>query len=142
MIEKTTTLSASEVGLPVGFAFVSLIICVGNEHMIMPDQFRVNEAWIAARINEQFLFVQDEPYDIHVLVDVASCYILGHVLFPVVDEAPQEKDLKELFQTAFQAKNQWAKILFLTGNTPADDAFKKQAEQFGLDTKTFHPSGL
>jgi len=32
--------------------------------MIRPDQFSVNEAWIAVRINEEFLFVQDEPYDI------------------------------------------------------------------------------
>jgi len=27
--------------------------------MIRPDQFSVNEAWIAVRINEEFLFVQD-----------------------------------------------------------------------------------
>ena len=103
--------------------------------MITPDQFRVNEAWIAARINEEFLFVQDEPYDIYVLMDAASCYILGHVLSRVVDEAPQEKDVKELFQTAFQAKNQWADILILTGNSPADNVFKKQGEQQGLSIR-------
>ena len=103
--------------------------------MITPDQFRVNEAWIAARINEEFLFVQDEPYDIYVLMDAASCYILGHVLSRAVDEVPQEKDVKELFQTAFQAKNQWADILILTGNSPADNVFKKQGEQQGLSIR-------
>ena len=103
--------------------------------MLTPDQFRVNEAWIAARINEEFLFVQDEPYDIYVLMDAASCYILGHVLSRVVDEAPQEKDVKELFQTAFQAKNQWADILILTGNSPADNVFKKQGERQGLSIR-------
>ena len=76
--------------------------------MLTPDQFRVNEAWIAVRVNEEFLFVQDEPYDIYVLMDAASCYVLGHVLSRVVDEAPEENDVEELFQTAFQAKNQWA----------------------------------
>ena len=48
--------------------------------MLAPDQFRVNEAWIAIRVNETFLFVKDEPYDIYVLIDAASAYVLGHVL--------------------------------------------------------------
>jgi hypothetical protein len=110
--------------------------------MLTPDQFRVNQAWIAARVNEEFLFVQDEPYDIYVLMDAASCYVLGHVLSRVVDEVPEEKDVEELFQTAFQAKNQWADILILTGSSPADDVFKKQGEQRGLSTKTVNPSDL
>jgi len=110
--------------------------------MLTPDQFRVNEAWIAVRVNEEFLFVQDEPYDIYVLIDAASCYVLGHVLLRVVDEVPEEKDVEELFQTAFQAKNQWADILILTGSSPADDVFKKQGEQRGLSTKTVNSSDL
>jgi hypothetical protein len=104
--------------------------------MMTPDQFRVNEAWIAVRINEEFLLVQDEPYDIYVLIDAASCYVFGHVLSRVVDEAPQEKDVRDLFQTAFRAKNQWADILILAGNAPSDDVFKKHAEQEGLFIKT------
>jgi hypothetical protein len=110
--------------------------------MITPDQFRVNEAWIAVRINEKFLLVQNEPYDIYILMDAASCYVLGHVLSRVVDEAPKEKDVKELLQAAFQAKNQWADILILTGSSPADDAFRKQAEREGLSIKTVKPSDL
>ena len=27
--------------------------------MLTPNQFRVNEAWIAIRVNEAFLFVKD-----------------------------------------------------------------------------------
>lgn len=110
--------------------------------MITPDQFRVNEAWIIAKINEQFLYVQDEPYDSYVLMDAASCYVFGHVLSRVVDEAPREKDVKELFQTAFEGKNQWADILILTGNTPADDVFRKEAEQKGLYVKIINESDL
>lgn len=110
--------------------------------MIRPDKFSVNEAWIAVRINEEFLFVQDEPYDIYVLMDAASCYILGHILSHVVDEGPREKDVKELFQTAFRTKNQWADILILTGNSPADDVFRKKAEQNGLSVKIINESDL
>ena len=38
--------------------------------MLTPDQFRVNEAWIAVRVNEAFLFVKDEPSDIYVLMKI------------------------------------------------------------------------
>ncbi len=103
--------------------------------MLTPDQFRVNEAWIAVRINEAFLFVKEEPYDIYVLVDAASCYVLGHVLSQVVNEAPREKEVKELFQTARQAKNQWAETLILTDRSPANDVFSKQAQLNGLSIK-------
>ena len=110
--------------------------------MITPDQFRVNQAWIAVRINEAFLLVQDEPYDIYVLMDAASCYVLGHVLSRVVDEAPQEKDVRDLFQAAFRAKNQWASILMLTGNASSDEVFRRQAEKEGMTVKTVGLSDL
>ena len=29
--------------------------------MLTPDQFRINEVWIATKINETLMFVKDEP---------------------------------------------------------------------------------
>ena len=95
--------------------------------MLTPDQFRVNEVWIALRVNEAFLFVKDEPYDIYVLRDAASAYVLGHVLSRVVDEAPHEKDIEALFKKAWEAKNQWAEQLIVTENATAEDVFRTQA---------------
>jgi len=100
--------------------------------MLYPDQFRVNEAWIAMRVNEAFLFVKDEPYDIYVLMDAASCYVLGHALSRVTDEAPNETDIENLFQNAWAVKRQWAEKLMLTENSIAADVFRKQAEKNGL----------
>ncbi len=110
--------------------------------MLMPDQFRVNEAWIAVRINEEFLFVGDEPYDIYVLMDAASAYVLGHVLSKVVDEAPQEKDIEDLFQTAWASKNEWAERLIVPEDSVAEKAFRKIAEDRGLDVETVALSDL
>jgi hypothetical protein len=95
-----------------------------------------------SRINAEFLLVKDESYDIYVLMDAASCYVLGHLLSRVVDESPQEKDVRDLFQAAFRAKNPWANILILTGNAPADDVFRRRAEQEGLPVKTVGLSDL
>ena len=110
--------------------------------MLTPDQFSVNEAWIALRVNEAFLFVKDEPYDIYVLMDAASAYVLGHVLSRVVDEAPHEKDVKDLFKKAWEAKNQWAKRLIITENSIAEDVLRMQAEKNGLSIEIIPLSDL
>jgi len=110
--------------------------------MLMPDQFRVNEAWIAVRINEEFMFVGDEPYDIYVLMDAASAYVLGQVLSKVVDESPQEKDIKDLFQTAWAAKKEWAERLIVPKDSVAEKAFRKIAEDRGLTVETVPLSEL
>jgi len=110
--------------------------------MLLPDQFRVNEAWIAVRINEEFIFVGDEPYDIYVLMDAASAYVLGHVLSKVVDEAPKEKDMEELFQTAWSSKKEWAEKLIVPEGSVAEKAFRKKAEEKGLAVETVALSDL
>ena len=110
--------------------------------MLTPDLFRVNEAWIAVRVNEAFLFVKDEPYDIYVLMDAASAYVLGHVLSRVVDEAPQEKDIEVLFRKAWEAKSEWAEKLILTEDSIAEDVFRAQAEKNGLSVKILPLSDL
>jgi len=85
--------------------------------MLTPDQFLVNEAWIAVRVNEAFLFVKDE-------------------------EAPHEKDIEVLFKKAWEAKNQWAEKLILTENSIAEDVFRTQAEKNGLSVKILPLSDL
>ena len=103
--------------------------------MLTPSQFRVNEAWITIRVNEAFLRVKDEPYDIYVLIDAASAYVLGHVLSRVVDEAPSERNVKALLRKAWKTKNQWAEQLIITGNSKAEGVFRTQAERNGLSVK-------
>ena len=110
--------------------------------MLTPDQFRVNEVWIAIRINESFLFVKDEPYDIYVLIDAASAYVLGHVLSRVVNEAPHESDVEALFKQAWGAKDQWAEKLIVPKDSLAENVFKRQAEKNGLAFDTVPVSDL
>ena len=110
--------------------------------MLTPDQFRVNEVWIAVRVNEAFLFVKDEPFDIYVLMDAGSAYVLGHVLSRVVDEAPHEKDVEALFRKAWEAKNQWAERLIIIENCIAENVFRIQAEKNGLSVEIVPRSNL
>ena len=100
--------------------------------MLSPDQFRVNEAWIAIRANDSFLFVKDEPYDVYVLMDAASAYVFGPVLARVVDESPDEKDVENLFKKAWMAKRQWPLKIIIPEDFSAEQIFKMQAERNGF----------
>ena len=110
--------------------------------MLTSDQFRVNEAWIAIRINELFLFVWDEPYDIYVLMDAASTYVFGHVLSKMVDEAPQEGDVESLFREAWGAKRQWPEKLIMPEHSLAENVFRTLAEKNGFTFSTVPLSDL
>jgi len=110
--------------------------------MLTSDQFRVNEAWIAIRINELFLFVWDEPYDIYVLTDAASTYVFGHVLSKMVDEAPQEGDVEALFREAWGAKRQWPEKLIMPEHSLAENVFRTLAEKNGFTFSTVPLSDL
>ena len=109
---------------------------------LTPNQFRVNEVWIAFRVNESFLSVQDEPYDIYVLMDAASAYVLGHVASKVVDEAPHEKDVDSLFKKAWGAKRQWPEKLIVPEGDLAGKVFQEQAEKNGISFDTVPLSDL
>ena len=106
--------------------------------MLTPDQFKVNDAWIVLRVNESFIFVQDEPYDIYVLIDAASTYVLGHMLARVTDDIPKEKDVEILFQDAWEVKSEWPKKLIAIENDSAGNVFQREAQKNGLSFET-HP---
>jgi len=99
--------------------------------MLMPDQFRVNEAWIAVRINEEFMFVKDEQYDMYVLMDAASAYVLGHVVSRVVDESPREKDVEDLFEKAWAAKKSMGRKTHYSGRVYCGQGVQKQGRGKG-----------
>ncbi len=100
--------------------------------MFTSDQFEANDAWIAVRINEEFLFVKEDPYDMFVLMDAAGTYVLGFVFSRVVDEAPTVKDVEDLFKKAWEAKRQWAKKLIVTDDFIASSVFIQEADKNGI----------
>jgi hypothetical protein len=70
--------------------------------------------------------------------DMAELSIVSRV----TDEAPHEKDVEDLFKKAWETKKQWAKKLILTGNSIADDVFRKHAEQNNLSIRIVPLSNL
>lgn len=67
--------------------------------------------WIPIRINKGFLFVKNDSYDMVMPLDAAGAYVLAFVFSKVIEEAPNEKNVEDLFKKAWAAKRQWAKKL-------------------------------
>ena len=110
--------------------------------MLRSKQFRVNEAWMAIKLNDSPLIGPDESYDVYVLMDVASTYVFGHVFTPAADELPLEVDVEALFKDAWGTKKEWPKKLIVPENFLAKTVFRKQAEKHGFMFDTVPLSDL
>jgi hypothetical protein len=110
--------------------------------MLMSDQFNINEAWIAIRINDLFSSVRDNPYDIYVLMDAASTYVFGHILLDIVNVAPQKEDVENLFRKAWETKRQWPDKLIMAEHSIAENVFRTVAEKNGFTFSTVSLSDL
>jgi hypothetical protein len=82
-----------------------------------PNQFHVNEAWIAFQLNEAPIETeQDGSLNCIALMDAASCFILGTTLIPTKEPEPSVFELKRLISTSSEHKNELpAKILVPEG---------------------------
>lgn len=84
--------------------------------MLHPDQFQVNEAWIAFRLNEWPVHTeQDGDFDIFAFMDAASCFLLSSRPVPATGrgEGPGKLESRRLLKQAKAHKRRWPKTLFL-----------------------------
>ena len=88
--------------------------------MLHPDQFQVNEAWIAFRLNEWPVHTeQDGDFDIFAFLDAASCFLLSSRPVPATGEGPGKLESRRLLKQAKAHKRRWPKTLFLPREKPA-----------------------
>ncbi len=79
-----------------------------------PNQFKVNEAWIAFQLNDQPIHTeQDGSFDIVCLMDAATCYILGNAFVPLGESEPSEFDAHRLLKDGWAHNKQFPQMLFL-----------------------------
>lgn len=98
-----------------------------------PNQFQVNEAWIAFRLNDEPIQTeQDGAFNCICLMDAASCFILANEMVPLAGGEPSQLEARRLFKTALAHKNQTPSRLFV----PAGQ-FKKhmsaEAQRRGIE---------
>ncbi|HRC87299.1 MAG TPA: hypothetical protein PK413_16975 [Thermoanaerobaculia bacterium] len=82
--------------------------------MLHPNEFGVNEAWIAFQLNEAPISTQaDGPFNCVALMDAASCFLLAMAPVSASRAEPTEAEARQLLKGALAHKKEWPKTLFV-----------------------------
>lgn len=101
--------------------------------MLHPNQFQVNEAWIAFKISDEPIHTElDGDIYFLALMDAASCYILSHVPITAKAAEPTQIESRRLLKEGKSHKKQTPKILFIPTELPVR-FLAAEAERIGID---------
>ena len=90
--------------------------------MLHPNQFQVNEAWIAFQLNDAPIRTgADGDFNCIALMDAASCFILTSALVPTNEAEPSKIEARRLLKKAHTRKQQMPKTLFIPSEQPANN---------------------
>ena len=100
--------------------------------MLHPNQFQVNEAWIAFRLNEAPVETEhDGAFNCVALMDAASCFILGTTFLAAAESELSKSKALSLLKDARKHKEMFPATLFVpTGQFQG--ALSSQAQQQGI----------
>lgn len=97
--------------------------------MLHPNQFSVNEAWIAFQLNTAAIRTEDGgSFHCLALMDAASCFLLGSQMVSADSLEPSTLEVRRLLKTAQSHKKQLPKTLFIAHESPGD-AFAREAKR-------------
>jgi hypothetical protein len=89
--------------------------------MLHPEQFEVNETWIAFRLNNVPIRTErDGDFNCIALMDAASCFILSSQFIPAAASEPTRAEFGRLLKDAKRHKQQLPKTLFVSREDVAD----------------------
>jgi hypothetical protein len=82
--------------------------------VLHPNQFQVNEAWIAFQLNDVPIeTIEDGSFNCIALMDAASCFILGNTYIATTAPAPSPIELGRLLKAGWEHKRQYPNTLFV-----------------------------
>ena len=82
--------------------------------MLHPNQFQVNEAWIAFQLNEAPIHAgADGEFNLIALMDAASCFLLGNLLVHASAAEPSKLEARRLLKKGRAHKSELPKTLFI-----------------------------
>lgn len=100
--------------------------------MLHPNQFKVNQAWIAFKLNERPIHTeQDGDFYFFALMDAASGFILGSTPLSAESAELSQLDSRRLLQQGQAHKKRWPKTLFVPSEQPAT-LLAAEAEGLGI----------
>ena len=90
--------------------------------MLHPNQFRINEAWIAFKLNNAPIHTEIHgDFYCMALMDAASCFILTMEMVPVTTAELSKLDAKRLLKKGRAHKQELPQSLFIPTDQPANN---------------------
>ncbi|MGH8608466.1 MAG: hypothetical protein ACREX9_13945 [Gammaproteobacteria bacterium] len=90
--------------------------------MLHPNQFQVNEAWIAFQLNDAPIHTEsDGDFNCVALMDAASCFILTSAFVPANEAEPSKTEARRLLKKGHAHKQELPKTLFIPSGQPANN---------------------
>ena len=100
--------------------------------MIHPNQFKVNEAWIAFKLNDAPIITdRDGDFNTIALMDAASCFILSILSVSAMAVQLTELESKELLEKGWIHKQDLPKTLIIPNHQVAN-LLQIEAESQGI----------
>jgi hypothetical protein len=94
--------------------------------MLHPNQFTVNAAWIAFRLNHAPIVTErDSDFDCLALMDAASCYILGMEMYSAGATGPSAQASRSLLQQGHGRAGTWPQKLFVAEGQIPDSLYQE-----------------
>jgi len=94
--------------------------------MLHPNQFKVNDAWIAFRLNDAAIVTeQDGDVDCIALMDAASCYMLGMEMYSARTIGPSAQESHRLLQQGQDRAGTLPKMLFVVEGQIASAVYQE-----------------
>ena len=101
--------------------------------MLHPNDFRVNQAWIAFKLNDLPLVLQSgDKVGVIALMDAASCFILSSELVSMQSLELSSDEALRLLTHAQSHKQHLPEMLYLAGGLPGG-ALGAEAASLGID---------
>jgi len=103
--------------------------------MLHPNQFDVNETWIAFQLNDAPIITdRDGDFNIIALMDAASCFILGIGYIKTNALELSRQEAKQLLKTGYDHKKQYPKEMIIPNHMVAD-ALALESRAIGINIR-------
>lgn len=90
--------------------------------MLHPNQFRVNEAWIAFKLNDAPIHTEnDGDFNCMALMDAASCFILTLEMVPTTAAELSKLEARRMIKKGHAHKQELPQTLFIPTNQLANN---------------------
>ena len=98
--------------------------------MLHPNQFQVNEAWIAFQVNDAPIRTQiDGDFNCVALMDAASCFILTTAFVPIDEQEASTAEALRLLKKGRAHKQRLPGTLFIPSGQAANNLAREAQRQ-------------